>query len=75
MQRVYLSVSMVSCSSMAFRSPDAAARLILTSESVVPDMADSTVIRACSRRTISATFFMFAAEPTDVPPNFNTLII
>lgn len=48
---------------------------ILTKESVVPDMADSTVTFACSCRIISATFLIFVSEPTEVPPNFSTLLI
>lgn len=43
--------------------------------SVVPLIAESTVICACSFCMIDATIFIAAAEPTDVPPNLSVLRI
>jgi hypothetical protein len=46
-----------------------------TSELVVPAIADKTTILGSPPDMMDTTFFIRRAEPTDVPPNFNTFMI
>ena len=62
-------------SSLYFGSPAAARWEVLISLSVMPPSADTTTMTGSS--TFSTIFFrlsILSGEPTEVPPNFSTLI-
>src|SRR5256885_15057458 len=63
-------------SSALSRSPDPAARPMARSWSVTPAIALTTATGACGRRsrTMAAARSMAAASPTEVPPNFITIM-
>src|SRR5256885_4649654 len=63
-------------SSALSRSPDPAARPMARSWSVTPAIALTTATGACGRRsrTMAAARSMAAASPTEVQPNFITIM-
>ncbi len=73
---MYLRFSPANSNATSRSQPPAEANeAIRCKASVVPDMAESTTTPAPSRTRISATRLMWAALPTEVPPNFKTFII